>query len=646
MTTSNPGDDGDGAAPLGGTLPAASLETWHEPRDDADRGASATLRPMPQAPWTTLDVGALPLLPTAGDGRADIELVDELGAGAMGVVHLGRQASLGRDVAVKRLHPGASRQHMAALVAEARTVGMLEHPAIPPVHALCHTDGVPMLVMKRIEGVDWRALLDDPDHPGWGPTAWADEPPLLRNLQVLLRVADAARFAHSRGFVHRDIKPRNVMVGAFGEVYLLDWGVAARLEAVRDQPGALVGTPFYMAPEMLDGLADERTDVFLLGAVLHRVLTGRPRHAGGSVDAVLEAVDRCVPQAYGPDVPPTLAALANAATARDPADRPPDVEAFQAALRAVLKRWDADQMVAAAGARLARGLGLLQDPTPSEGAEAAVALAEARFGYQQALRVVPDHAEAQAGLVQAAEVAADLALRRGDLDGATALIGDLAHVLPSVDARLRLLEQRRARLARIQARAAAFDPEIARGPRTAFIAGSAAAMLGVAWAVSASSGGFGMAVWASGNVAVFSVIASVLGRRALLRHGLTRRVVLFIVLGSVAVFVHRVMAAAMGQTLQEAMTVDLLIAAAIAGAAALTVSAWVWVLALLALVAAVGTLRWPEHTGAIVGTNALLAMAFGVWRWQVARRDAEPAAALGPGARGGGMDGPTAGEAP
>src|SRR5262249_35011988 len=151
--------------------------------------------------------------------------------------------------------------------------------------------------MKHVEGVSWRDLLRDGAHPAWAKVGAPGEDRLVSHLQILMQVCNAVEFAHRRGLIHRDIKPANVMVGEFGEVYLLDWGIAARTGILAEasshlgESGAeptprMLGTPAYMAPEMLSrkvGPIDERTDVYLLGATLHEVLTGRPRHVGSTL---------------------------------------------------------------------------------------------------------------------------------------------------------------------------------------------------------------------------------------------------------------------------------------------------------------------------------------------------------------------------
>ena len=186
-------------------------------------------------------------------------LVDEgpLGEGGMGVVHLEKQVALDRKVAIKFLRADTRTAHdVEALLSEAWRAGALEHPNILPIHALSLDEaGYPVIVMKRIEGVTWQALLRDPaamaaHAPG--------KHPLDEHLRILQQVCNAAHFAHTRGIVHRDLKPENVMVGSFGEVYVVDWGLAC----APGPAGQLAGTPAYMAPEMTGrGDISVQTDV-------------------------------------------------------------------------------------------------------------------------------------------------------------------------------------------------------------------------------------------------------------------------------------------------------------------------------------------------------------------------------------------------
>lgn len=149
---------------------------------------------------------------------ASFETLDTLGQGGMGIVFRARQAALEREVALKRLNTDEIDLHPVFL-SEAQVMGRLEHANVPPVHSLTHDEnGVPVLAMKLVRGAAWSALI------GAGELLLAD------HVRLLLRVCDAVAFAHSRGIIHRDLKPDNVMVGDFGEVYVVDWGVAAAID--------------------------------------------------------------------------------------------------------------------------------------------------------------------------------------------------------------------------------------------------------------------------------------------------------------------------------------------------------------------------------------------------------------------------------
>jgi eukaryotic-like serine/threonine-protein kinase len=333
----------------------------------------------------------------ADAAAATIDLVrgGVLGRGGMGIVYVAEQRSLGRDVAVKVIaKPDDDRRR--ALVVEGRTMGALEHPNIVPVHALGLDDaGDPVLVMKLVDGVSWRALLDDAAHPFWATIA-PDGEVLRASVEILMGVCRALSFAHSRGVVHRDLKPENVMLGRFGEVYLLDWGIALRLdERAREGPG-VIGTPGYLAPEMTRGdprAIDERTDVYLLGATLFELLAGRPPHAAATpMAALISSLMSTVPPLRG-DVPSDLAGLARAALDGDPAMRPPSAEAFRTALAAHLTLRAADRLVRSADAAIARA----NDAAAREGPASATAyraLVEARFALRSALELRPGDARA------------------------------------------------------------------------------------------------------------------------------------------------------------------------------------------------------------------------------------------------------------
>jgi predicted Ser/Thr protein kinase len=205
------------------------------------------------------------------------ELHEEIGRGGMGVVYRARDRELERDVAIKVLNaaaPGLAER----LRQEARILGRLEHPGILPIHDIgTLADGRLFYVMKLVRG-------ERLDRYAAGATS------VPERLRIVDRLCDAVAFAHAHGVIHRDLKPENVMIGAFGEVLVLDWGVAklreenltmaaGRTASVGTQHGTVLGTPGYMAPEQAAGQVhvDERADVYAVGAILTFLVPAAPR---------------------------------------------------------------------------------------------------------------------------------------------------------------------------------------------------------------------------------------------------------------------------------------------------------------------------------------------------------------------------------
>ena len=227
--------------------------------------------------------------------------------GGMGRVWRATDSELGRDVALKEIRPKYARDETARrrFEFEAEVTGRLEHPAIIPVYGYGRdAEGRPYYAMRFVEGRTLHDCLIAFHEREW-PNAGARLLELRRLLTHFVTVCRAVAYAHSRGVIHRDLKPANVMIGAFGETFVLDWGIAKRLRAAPgeaaeapldggDEPDASasrrsartnqIGTPSYWAPEQLAGapdLHDERTDVYGLGAVLYAVLTGSSPHPLG-----------------------------------------------------------------------------------------------------------------------------------------------------------------------------------------------------------------------------------------------------------------------------------------------------------------------------------------------------------------------------
>jgi serine/threonine-protein kinase len=251
-------------------------------------------------------------------------------------------------------------------------------------------------------------------------------------VEILLRVCDALEYAHAQGVIHRDLKPDNVMLGAFGEVYLLDWGVALDTRSPPTER-AVVGTPAYMAPEMIDGDpagVSPATDVYLLGAALHEALTGRPPHAGGSLREVLFAAWMSNAPSFDDDTPRELAALCTASMARAREARVPTVEAFRERLLA----WVGHRSSIALSDAARRDLDALRARdraalTSEDAWEAALAC---RFGFEQALTRWRDNPDARDGLRAVIELLVERAVALRDVAGARSLLAEL----PTEDARL------------------------------------------------------------------------------------------------------------------------------------------------------------------------------------------------------------------
>lgn len=389
---------------------------------DAPPAAPPPRRELPQLSVdldATVSTGRSNPPPSSPDRGPDLEIRGLLGEGGMGRVLLARQHSLDREVAVKTIRQGASEHERASLLAEGAVIGFLEHPSIIPVHALgLDPAGRPVLVMKRIDGVEWSDLLDDPAHARW-PSSMIAGPGgdrLENHIEILMQVCNALQFAHERGIVHRDVKPQNVLIGQYGDVYLADWGIAHRL--TERVPG-MAGTPAFMAPEMALGEGiDVRTDVYLAGATLHRVVTGGPRHGGSGVRETLENAAVSAPFDYGPSVPADLAALANEATARNPEDRPQTVLAFRARLAGHLRHRASLALARSAGERLAVLRALVERESPYDedrGGEIDVLIAETRFGLREALAQWADNPSAKADMATVESIAALRRARAAEL---------------------------------------------------------------------------------------------------------------------------------------------------------------------------------------------------------------------------------------
>ncbi len=288
--------------------------------------ANAPTIPETAAPGTSSKSGA----PRAPDPRYEMRTL--IGRGGMGEIWLAYDVRIDREVAVKLMRGEHDPDSVARFLREARVQGRLEHPAIVPVHDL-GIGSEPYFVMKRLAGITLADVLaakakgDAHASEGW---------PVRTLLARLVDVCLAIELAHRRGVVHRDLKPANIMLGDFGEAYVLDWGLARVREAPEirsaDLPsepdaahtvaGTLLGTPGYMAPEQVRGEpVDHRADIYALGCILFEILAGQPAVPRESaLDATL-AADGHRPSRGGADIAPELDDACTRATAASPQAR-------------------------------------------------------------------------------------------------------------------------------------------------------------------------------------------------------------------------------------------------------------------------------------------------------------------------------------
>ncbi len=608
-------------------------------RADGTLSAPDRLRTIDSETLAAPAGSALCVAPTA----EPLVLSRELGRGGMGAVHLAQQGALRREVAVKRATGSGSALH--ALLKEAWVGASLEHPSVVPVHVLARIDDAPAVVMKRIEGQPWSRFLRDPSL--LPPRAQSD--PLGWHARILVQVCHAIARAHEGGVLHLDLKPDNVMVGSFGEVYVLDWGLAAAWGDHAPQwlgraadVCSVAGTPEYMAPELALGAGEQlspQTDVYLLGAILHEVVTGAPPHVAPHVMARLYHAFTSAPHPYGQEVPAELAAILHRALHREPAERFATTAALREALETFLAQRVADELVRDARTQLC-ALETQLDAGSRDESEIWHCFGACRFALREALSSRPDHPEVASLRASLHRVMARWALSEGRLELARSYLSELPSEDVQLEAELaRLRSERDARAQHVQALEAFAQAEdlsvgSALRERIAIALGFFFLAINLAMAIAADRGlTWGYRELAAVNLASFCVLApyGVLRRREIFRNRANNVFFAVCIATWFVVQGYWMAAARLGVTASQAVTMTPVFYLLAFGSMAALVSARFVVSALIQIPTILAAAWWPEHAFEIIGVGGGASAALVGVAWKdPADRASAPARSGGP----------------
>ena len=332
-TDPQPGIMDAGAQPKNQVSIASSLKLEYDIKTGMDLDSAGSSH----GPGRKVAVSASSLPPTASvpptasgirsrlsDDTNKYMVTGEVGRGGMGVILNAFDTDIRREVAMKIItgRKSESREFLERFVEEAQVQGQLEHPNICPVHDLgVDPDGRVFFTMKMVKGSSLAGMIKQAgSNESMSGSRW-----LIEILNIFLKICDGMAFSHSRGVIHRDLKPDNIMVGDFGEVYVMDWGLAKIVgsedthhnkliitnrsendQEMKTMTGSMVGTPTYMPPEQSKGVVeemDERSDIYSLGALLYELLTLKPPFTGKTPWDILEKVNAELPQPPGVRTP-------------------------------------------------------------------------------------------------------------------------------------------------------------------------------------------------------------------------------------------------------------------------------------------------------------------------------------------------------
>lgn len=563
---------------------------------------------------------------------------EKLAEGGMGQVYLANQVALRRDVVVKVSHTGEDEEKTAIrLLQESRLTGLLEHPNIVPVYQLGQdSQGQPMLVMKHIEGQPWSDIISQEAPGPQSPTGEVSS--LERHIRILIQVCNAVAFAHNKNIIHRDLKPENIMIGAFGEVYVLDWGLAVslneqdrgKLPTVSEIKG-VAGTPAYMAPEMARGQNDvlgERTDVYLLGGILHELITGSPPHSKGTLLESLFSIYRSEPVEYGEEIPKLLVSICHKSMSQKPEDRYANIQEFRMALLDYLQHKES-LTISVRSKNLLRSLESLLQQNPNDDRKLYNQYSRCHFGLQHALEIWPDNTEAQDTLKQLLELMFEHEIKQENTKAATRWLAEFSdppvHLQEQLNELKQRLHQKQKHLERL-----AYESDISVGANARRIV---TLLIGALW------GGLPLLMHALKsmnwykpshldfilmNTAFgFILTASIfIGRKHLLKNQANRQVVKLLFLLMVVFIVQRIAVLAIELSLQKSAILELVIFFNFIGVLGIFYDSRMFHPASLYLLALCSALFWPPYTFVFMACAHFFGMITLAWIWSAEKTTA------------------------
>tara|TARA_X000001036_G_scaffold82132_1_gene73934 strand:+ start:3836 stop:5317 length:1482 start_codon:yes stop_codon:yes gene_type:complete len=381
-------------------------------------------------PLPKLSIADVPL-----ESGTDFKLEYKIGEGGLGQVEAAKQLCFNRRVAIKRVRSDRGNEIAEEqLKKEAQLMGELEHPAIPPVHLVGVDDSEQIaLVMKFIQGNSWLEIMKRDRHkfrenelPQW----YVD-----KHLKFFLRIGEALEFAHQKSIIHRDIKPENVVIGDYGEVYLIDWGIACKLNNDQQFVGSsYAGTPCYASPEMVTSspVWDVRSDVYLMGATLYQIISGKPPHLGKSVLEVFKKISNESTPQLSEVCPSTLRLICSCSMSKDPEDRYTSVHAMLEDIRYYLTQGELTEL----HAKATEDLQTIRSLVGSEDEffdEIEVIGTRCRFRLEEINYRWPDNRKATIQLLECLEILVDDAINRKRIAVARTLLKQYSDVVSAND---------------------------------------------------------------------------------------------------------------------------------------------------------------------------------------------------------------------